>query len=434
MIKKSNANLVKRTIYPQIINWLSEKEVIAVNGPRRSGKTTLLLKLQEKLKQEKKKTVFVNFEDTDNLEAFLKAPKEFVYLNLSSSGKTYFLFDEFQYVKGGGKLLKLVFDTYPQAKFVITGSSSLKIRNIASFLVGRVVFFELYPFSFLEFLSFFDSKLVKLGTEFGKQIENFFQGKKVNFPKLAFASELEKLFLKYLLYGGYPGIVVSEKSKKKLRLDSLIETYVEKDIIKYLKIGNFLEFKKFVRVLAVQVGNIINYSSLAQDTGLSFREIKSFLAVLEQTFVVKTVSPWFTNKITEIRKSPKLYFLDLGLRNALLKDFRSIPLRENKGALAENFVFQNLFYLQKIKNLNFWRTKTKAEVDFILNWQGKPMPVEVKYSQFNKAKLSRSLKSFIAKYKPEKGIVFNKNFTGVLKKDKTQILFLPIYFTTFVSF
>jgi len=426
MGKKSNTNFVKREIYSQILSWLKEPEIVAIAGPRQAGKTTILKKLQKEIK---KPVVYLSFENTSSLQDFSKAPLEFVTRHLKKAQKTYFLFDEFQYVKKGGKILKLLYDKFPQAKFIITGSSSLKIKKIASFLVGRVIFFQLYPFSFFEYLQTQKEKLQKEWKDFNKIWKNFLkEGKKPKIPTFLFENEFENAFKNYLIWGSYPAVALSKPDKKKQRLNALIETYIEKDIIKFLKIGNFLEFKNFVKILSAQIGCLLNYSSLQQDAKLTYREVKSFLADLQQTFVIKLLKPYFTNKVTEIKKSPKPYFVDSGLRNALLDDFRELDLRQDIGLLAENFVSQQMFYRYKDEKLCFWRTKQGAEVDFVLECQNNVIPIEVKYKEFKKPTFSRSFMSFLKTYKPKKAIIINKNFTGFLEKESTQILFYPLYF------
>ncbi len=427
-MKKSKEKLVKRELFEKILPWLKEKEIIAINGARQVGKTTLLLELKKLLKKEK--VVYLNFEEINTLESFSRSPKDFVALQLSSSAKTYFLFDEFQYVREAGKILKILYDSYPSAKFIITGSSSLKIRQIASFLVGRVVFFNLYPFSFSEYLSFENKLLFKLWKKKHQIFLDFLEQKrnKIKPQPLIFEPELYRALGNYVLWGGYPAIATSKEDFKKARLNALIETYIEKDIIKYLQIGNFLEFKNLAKILALQLGNLVVYSSLSQDAKLAYREIKKFLGVLEKTFVIKLLPPYFSNKITEIRKSPKVYFLDLGLRNILISDFRAVGERQDKGAIIENFVFQNLFFRDETAKLSFWRTKQGAEVDFVLEKDREMIPLEVKFQDFKIPRLSRSFLSFIESYQPEKGIVLNKNFTGLLKYKKTQVLFFPFYF------
>ena len=139
-------------------------------------------------------------------------------------------------------------------------------------------------------------------------------------------------------------------------------------------------------------------------------------------------SPFYSNKITEIKKAPKIYFLDLGLRNALISDFRLPDLRFEKGAMVENFVFQNFYYRKELTSLYFWRTKMGAEVDFVLDYQGETFPFEVKYQDFEKEKLSRSFLSFLNTYQPKRGVVLTKNYFGEKRFHQTAILFLPVYF------
>lgn len=426
MVQNSKTNFIKREVYPRLLDWLEEPEILALAGPRQSGKTTLLLKLKQELKGQK--VIYVNFEDTAQLAAFTRSPRDFISLQLSKTKKTYFLFDEFQYVENAGKSLKLLYDEIPQAKFIITGSSSLKIRQIASYLVGRVIFFNLYPLSFAEFLRSQDIKLFSLWEKFNQSLKDHLLGKKITLPSLLFEEKLKYLLEEYLIYGGYPAVATSKIGKKQPRLTSLIETYIEKDIVKLLRVGNFLEFRNFASVISSQTANLLSYSSLSRDTRLSFREVKKFLAILEKTFVIRLLKPYFSNRISEIRKSPKVYFLDLGLRNALINDFREVDLRQDKGALVENFVLSNFTYRLETEKLNFWRTKQGAEVDFILNFQNEIVPIEVKYSKFTQPKLTRSTVGFIKNYHPQKAIVLTKDYVGLTKVQKTNVLFFPIYF------
>ncbi len=426
MSQKSKVKFINREIYPELINWLDEPEIMAIAGPRQSGKTTLLKKLKENLQD--KKVVYINFEDSQQLASFQRAPQDFVALQLAKNEKTYFLFDEFQHVSYAGKALKLLFDQFPQAKFIITGSSALKIRQIASFLVGRVIFFNLYPFSFSEYLSAKDELLFALWQKFNQFLKAFLQNKKTVAPALLFEKRLQGFFEEYLIFGGYPAVSLSTLDKKKKRLAGLIETYIEKDIVKFLQIGDFLEFRNFSSLLATRTGNLVNFSSLMSDARLNYRQAKKFLGGLEKTFVIKLLTPFFTNKTTEIKKSPKIYFLDLGLRNALISDFREVDLRPDKGVLAENFALQNLYYRQETNQLNFWRTKQGAEVDFVLNFQNEIIPLEVKYQPWEKPKISRSLQSFLTHYQPKKAIVLNRNICQLKQFKQTKILFLPLYF------
>jgi predicted AAA+ superfamily ATPase len=424
--KKSKENLVGREIFPQIIRWLKEKEIIIINGSRQVGKTTLLFLIKELLAKEK--VVYVNFEDINELENFITSPKDYVSSQLAEKRKTYFLFDEFQYVNRAGKTLKLLYDSFPQVKFIVTGSSSLKIREIASFLVGRAIFFTLYPFSFAEYLSYKNSKLHALWkknqSHFIDLINN--HQAKTEAKPFIFEKEFQLAIEDYLVFGGYPAVVTSEPEFKKDRLSSIGETYIEKDIIRYLRIGNFLEFKNLAKLFSLQIGNIITHSSLAADAKISYKELRKFIAVFENTFIIKLLPPFSTSRVTEIKKSPKVFFIDLGLRNSLINDWRRPEFRQDRGAMIENFVWQNLNY--RGYELHYWRTKQQAEVDFILIKDTEIIPIEVKDQLYDKPNLTRSFTSFINKYRPKNGVVLTKNYFGRRKYENTQIIFLPYYF------
>ncbi|MEX2739333.1 MAG: AAA family ATPase, partial [Candidatus Wukongarchaeota archaeon] len=167
-----NTKIFPRDILTYLTKWLNRKEAYAIKGPRQSGKTTILKILQEKLKKEN--VIFLNFEDPDILEAFETNPKEYIKSFMINQGKHYFLMDEYHYVKNSGKTLKLLYDTFENAKFIVTGSSSLELSDaMAKFLVGRVFFFELFQFSFHEFLTAKNPRLANVYKEKNSQIKEF---------------------------------------------------------------------------------------------------------------------------------------------------------------------------------------------------------------------------------------------------------------------
>lgn len=417
---------IERSLYGDIFPWFAEPEILAISGPRQSGKTTLLKKIEEDLSEKNQSVVFANFENSSVLEDFQNAPIEFIKFHLQEK-KTFFLFDEFQHVEMGGKILKLLFDTFPTAKFIISGSSSLKIKEIASFLVGRVIFFRLYPLSFSEIISYKDKKLFSFWQKYNTEIEKLLKGRSFSLPYSIFQQEFEKIFSDYLIYGGYPRVVISNKEKRVKRLQSLVETYIEKDIIRHLRVGNFLEFKHLARIFSLQIGNIVNYNSLSRETKLNFREIKKFSSILSETFVLDFVSPFFRNKASELKKNPKAYFLDLGLRNTLVSDFRDLTLRPDLGFLVENFVYTQLRQCLPNGKISFWRTKSQAEVDFVLELEGELIPLEVKYREMDRPEIDRSFTNFLNLYQPRRGVILNKNYSGTCKRGNSQIVFLPLY-------
>jgi predicted AAA+ superfamily ATPase len=406
-------NYIEREIEKKILSFINDKEVIALCGPRQSGKSTLLKKiglfLQEKCGEEN--VFFVDFEDEIEKLKFETNPKEYLKFYLRKKNKVFILLDEIQYVKESGKILKLLYDHYPQVKFIVSGSSSLDVGKIGQFLVGRVVFFELYPFSFLEFLQAKDKNLY---LEY--QEKRFFIEKPKKVDSL-FKDKLRKLLEEYLTYGGYPRIVLEKDEQKKIfLLKNLFSTYVEKDIVKLYGIKYKEKAIILLKYLAEAVGGLLNFNELCQVTNLHFYEVKELISIFEQTYVIKRISPFYKNLVTELKKNPKVYFFDLGFRNLLVDRFNFSD--DEWGKILENYGF----LLYKEKNLNFWRTTAKAEVDFVLKEKDDLIPIEIKKTP----KISRSLLSFINVYHPKMALIFNLDKSDSFYRNNTKIFFIPI--------
>jgi predicted AAA+ superfamily ATPase len=407
-------NYIEREIEKRILSFINDKEVIALCGPRQSGKSTLLKKiglfLQEKYGQDN--VFFVDFEDEIEKLKFETDPKEYLKFYLRKKNKVFILLDEIQYVKESGKILKLLYDHYPQLKLIVSGSSSLDVGKIGQFLVGRVVFFELYPFSFLEFLQAKDKNLY---LEY--QEKRFFMEKPKKVDSL-FKDKLRKLLEEYLTYGGYPRIVLEKDEQKKIfLLKNLFSAYVEKDIVKLYGVKYKEKAIILLKYLAEKVGGLLNFNELCQLTNLHFHEVKELISIFEQTYVIKRISPFYKNLVTELKKNPKVYFFDLGFRNLLVDRFNFSD--DEWGKILENYGF----LLYKEKSLNFWRTTAKAEVDFVLKEKNDLIPIEIKKT----AKISRSLLSFINVYHPKIVLIFNLDKSDSFSRNNTKIFFIPIF-------
>lgn len=399
-------NFVERDIGKGIIKWLYSKEILVVRGPRQSGKTTLLNKIMETLKRKDKKVHFISFEDDLEREKFEKNPKGYIeYYMGEDKGKHFFLLDEVQYIKTAGKLLKLIYDSVENIKIIITGSSTLDINEVGSCLVGRVLFFELYPFSFAEFLRTKDTKIYEYHTK-----NKFATNKEIN---TLFLDRLNLYLKEYIQFGGYPRIVLEKNvEKKKFLLKNLFLTYIEKDIVKIYGIKYKQKIIDLIRNLASINSGIINYDELCSLIGLYNKELKEILSILENTYIIKLIKPFHKNLTSELRKNPKVYFIDTGLRNFITGRFDFSD--EEFGKLLENYSL-NRFKEEKV---NFWRTTAKAEVDFILK---EKTPLEVKINP----KITRALRSFISSYKPEIAFIINLNSFSKTKIDKTRIFIVP---------
>jgi len=414
-----------RDILPDLMRWLDRREAYAIKGPRQSGKTTILKILQEKLKGEN--VVFMNFEDPDVLEAFEADPKEYVKSFMLKEGRYYFLMDEYHYVKDPGKKLKLLYDTLENAKFIVTGSSSLELSGaMAKFLVGRVFFFELFPFSFHEFLVARNERLAKIYEKKNKRIKEFLIEGEAFIERDIFLKEFAPLLNEYLIFGGYPAVIKARDNEtKRIILKNIYDTYISKDVIEFLKITDAFKYRCVVRALATLVGSLLNYTELCSTCQSYYKEVKRIISILSETYIVNTIRPFYRNPITELKKNPKVYFFDLGLRNYIIENFSPLEKRTDAGAIIENFVFLSLRNSFPDRTINYWRTIAKAEVDFILRLNEQVIPIEVKYQTFKSPKISKSLRSFIKTYKPKRALVVTKDFWGNEKIEDTTIMFTP---------
>jgi predicted AAA+ superfamily ATPase len=422
----------KDTIFPRdiesnLLKWLDRREAYAIKGPRQSGKTTLLKILEDSLAKKETRTVFLNFEDPDILEAFETNPKEYIKSFLTKEGKYCFLMDEYHYVKDSGKKLKLLYDTFENAKFIVTGSSSLELAGaMAKFLVGRVFFFELFPFSFHEFLVAKNLRLAKIYEEKNKMIKEFLSNGKAEVEKDIFLKEFAQFFDQYMIFGGYPAVIKAEDFEtKRTILKNIYDTYVSKDVVGFLKVTDAMKYRHVVRVLAVLIGNLINYNEITSATHTYYKELKRIISILTETYIISLLRPFYRNPITELRKVPKVYFFDLGLRNYIIDNFNTLSNRTESGTLIENFAFLSLKNSFPDVAINYWRTISKAKVDFVLRTGDLTIPIEVKYQSFRKPKVSRSMRSFIKSHKTKRALILTKDFWNKVKINDTTVLFVP---------
>ena len=404
--------IITREIESDAVKWLNRKEILAIRGPRQCGKTTFLNRLSNILKERgiKEKNIhYVSFEDDFEKEKFEKHPKDYISSYLNPQDKNFFLLDEVQYIKNAGKLLKLIYDGIDNLKIIITGSSTLDLNEIGSYLVGRVILFEMYPFSFGEFL---DAKNEKIFSYYRSK-KLFFNSVKLIKENIIFLPELNDLLKEYITFGGYPAVVLEQdKEKKKILLKNLFQTYIEKDIVKVYGSKYKQRISDLIKHLSSINASIINYNEISSSISLYDKEVKEILSILEETYIIKIIRPFHKNLTTELRKNPKVYFIDTGLRNIITGRFDFSD--EEYGKLLENYLL-NKFKKDKV---NYWRTTAKAELDFIVNEE---IPVESKMTP----KITRSFRSFINSYKPKTAFLVNMNLLGEQKIGKTRIFFIP---------
>ncbi|MCF7885624.1 MAG: ATP-binding protein [Candidatus Marinimicrobia bacterium] len=386
---------IKRDLEEKITKYMDRDEIIAIVGTRQCGKTTMV----NHIMQNYDKVCSLTFEDVDKKLLFEEDINSFIELYVKDYD--YLFIDEVQYVKNSGKQLKYIYDT-EDIKIIITGSSSTDL-SIESFkyLVGRVLVFELFPFSFGEFLSHRDKQLYRL------------------YAKKTFKDRINAKLLKYIKeyiqFGGYPRVVTSDSiEEKKLILKNIYNTYLLREIKEILQLSNNDKLIKLLKALALQAGNLIRYNELSNITGLKFKKLKKYLHILEATYICQRCYPFFSNKRKELVKMPKIYFIDQGFMNQCASDFRINQAQI--GAYYENLVFSE--FRKKDIELKYWRTKSKAEVDFI---KDDKIPIEVKKTP----KVTRSFLSYVKKYQPEQGYIVSEIEQESAERKGCQINFVP---------
>ncbi|MCE2929249.1 MAG: ATP-binding protein [Candidatus Caenarcaniphilales bacterium] len=398
-----------RKLIKNIEDDLANRWITVILGPRQVGKTTLLKQIHQQtgglfLDLD----IFSNFEKISSYEKFIQT------LELNSYRKNqkdffYVFLDEFQRYSDISRILKNVYDNHENIKILVTGSSSLTIKNqIQESLAGRKRVFDLYPLSFEEFLDFKDKDdLLKIYHSL-KQMNSI-----ADLNKLA--PELYDELEEFLIFGGYPRVVLSSRADKVLVLESIFDSYIKKDLVDYLKIEKIINAKTLMELLAVNNGAISNYNHYGGIAGIDAVTVKNYIEILNETFITIALRPFYKNKNNEISKNPKIYYVDTGARNFLTNNFNQLSIRDDAPFLFESFVISEILKAgYKQDSLKFYRTHTHVEVDLVIDLVHKQVPIEIKYKNHIKKKDYSALSYFIEKYKCSEAFLVNLSQSGVL--------------------
>lgn len=353
------------------------KQILILLGSRQVGKTTIIKKLFPDsnyflVDNEPIKKIFESYD----IEAY-KTIINKRYKNI--------IIDEIHLLSDPGRAAKIIYDQLNDFNLIIIGSSSFHIKNKTSeSLAGRKIDYNIYPLTFSEYLCQKETE-----TDLNFNIFNKIINSKNNLSNNSYKFDIENILENILIYGQYPYAINYPADKKYIL--NFVDSLIFKDILELNLIENKSLAKNLLKLLALQIGNLINYSELALNLKADQRTIKRYIEIFEQSFILFRLYPYSKNKRDEISKAPKIYFYDTGLRNAIINNFSSIDLRPDKGALFENFIIAEMIkqnsYLDKIFNFYYWRTKQGSEIDLVLEGDNKLFGVEIKYikNRVNKA-------------------------------------------------
>ena len=316
-----------RTIFNAILRCLDNKEILIVTGSRQVGKTTVLKSMISKLLEQNThpSAIFYFNLDDDSLHPYFEKYTDFIeFINSEYKGFCYVFIDEIQRLKNPGIFLKLIHDLDLNIKIIVSGSSSLELKSkTTEHLTGRKRIFELFPFSFTEYL-------------YTRQM-NYYSTKDIPGLIKFHHDDLNISLLKYIKYGGYPKVLFAETDEEKqIELKEIYDSYIKKDVKDFLKIDNIIGYNNLVKALSNQVGNLINYNEISNISGLNIKTVMKYIDYLEGTYIFKRVPPWFQNSRKEISKAPKIFSFDTGLINYITSHLnKELP---DKGNIFENFV------------------------------------------------------------------------------------------------
>lgn len=408
---------IKRYMFSELVAHLSKKELSLIVGPRQAGKTTLMLQVQDYLKKKNEKTLFLSLDFEGDTPHFNTQAALLDRINLEFGKKKGYVFiDEIQRKENAGIFLKGLYDMQTPYKFVVSGSGSIELKEkVHESLAGRKRMFELQTVSLKEFINY------KTMYKYEDRLDEYFRIEK---------TESLGLLIEYLNFGGYPRVILEETLAEKLQtMDEIYRSYIEKDIAYLLRVERIDAFGNLLRLLAGQAGNIINLNEISSTVGISVQTVKNYLYYAEKTFVIKRLTPYYRNIRKEISKSPVVYFNDIGMRNFSIGQFGRYVMLSEMGFLFQNLIYRLLH--EKIKDegstLHFWRTKDRAEVDFVINKGREVIPVEVKCKEMKEKSIARSLRSFISRYKPKEAFVVNISLKDEDMIEKTKIRFIPFF-------
>lgn len=411
---------LNRIVYADILADVGRREIRIIVGPRQVGKTTLLKEVEGYFRHKGIRRRYFNLELPADAEFFARDFMDI--LNDLGRQRQAVLIDEFHYLPNATKLFKSIFDGYPRLKIFASGSSAIEMhKHLKESLAGRRRLYRLCPLSFSEWLPSRPGGVCAP--------ENWQSSVDARTHRL-----LRQYLEEFVLFGGLPGLVheKSADSKKRLLIDYL-STYVQKDIKALLREEDILSFNRLIALLADREGSLLSENGLSQDLNYSLRQVRKDIAILSQSFLLDVLKPFFSNRGRELKQTNKTYFFDSGIRNAILRDFRRLNQRLDKGAMLESFVLHEMqTNLQVSQEVYYWRTRQQEEVDFVLVQDRLPIAVEVK-SKLMSPEVPAGIRQFFGKY-PEcpAAVVLNDNMRLRADWDGKQVLFAPHYFARLI--
>lgn len=368
ILNNIDALYIKRDLEDIIYQNLNKGKIIILYGPRRAGKTTLIRHL---FQNKKIPYLYLNCRQKRLQEQII--PDTLKLKSVIGNHKN-IIFDEAQYLEDPGEVFTVLIDTFPQLNIIASGSSSFELSGkVQEPSTGRNFPYYLFPLSYHEI--------------------------ETNYP----ATDINFYLDQTLRFGSYPEVFHYVATDEKIHyLQLLTNDYLYKDILDFDRVKQSAKLQKLLEALSLQIGQQVSYSEIANLLSIDRKTVEYYIDLLEKSYVIFRLYPYSRNLRSEINQKVKIYFYDVGVRNALINNFNPLDIRSDQGYLFENYfiaemVKQNINKLSK-SNFYYWRTYTQKEIDLIEEREGKLFGFECKYSDkkgLPKATLDEFIKTYL---------------------------------------
>jgi uncharacterized protein len=378
---------IERIIEKEIVTRFFSKKAIIITGPRQAGKTTMVGKLIQPYLYE---TLILNGDDP-NTAVLMSRPNTEQLRSIIGRNRIVFI-DEAQKIPEIGLTSKIIVDQFKDIQLILSGSSSFDLmEKTQEPLTGRKWTFNLWPVSWDEWQN--HSGYVKAEQD----LEN------------------------RLVFGCYPDVLMNPADQQ-IILKELASSYLYRDVFMYAKIKKPEVLIKLLQALSYQLGNEVSYNEIASLIGLDAKTVTTYIDILEKAFVIYKLSAFSGNLRDEIKTNRKIYFYDNGIRNAVIGNYNPVQLRNDTGALWENFLISERLKFNQYRRIEsssfFWRTAQQQEIDYIEKRNDKIFAFQFKWNEKRKAKFS---KTFTLNYNPETMVVNRLNFREFVMSPITLI-------------
>ena len=346
---KQRTTMFQRELQSIILDQCFKQKAIILLGARQVGKTTLLKKI---IQEQNNNVLYLNCDEPQTVTAL--ANRNLKELQMLIGANKFVVIDEAQKVDNIGLTLKIIVDNLPDIQVIATGSSAFELRNrLNEPLTGRKLEYQMFPISTNEI-----------------------------YKTLGYI-DIQRMLEPRLIYGSYPDIL-NQNADTQMLLRNLTDSYLYKDILATENIRKPDLLDKLLRALAYQVGSEVSYNELAQTVGSDSKTVEKYIELLEKCFIIFRLNGLSRNLRNELKKAKKIYFYDNGIRNAVIQNFAPLSMRNDVGALWENFFISERIkaneYEGRYAKSYFWRTTQQQEIDYIEEADGQFTAFEMKWN------------------------------------------------------